>query len=224
MKHFSSLLCLAALSMPTLAAEKHVHGEAELFVAIQKDKVLLELESPADNILGFEHAPTNKAQEKWLEKNVALLGQYDNLIDFPNSQCQQKNVNIKSPLLGNSQDEHAHKGDHRDGHKHDEHKHKEEHAHDHDKHKHDDHGHDEHKHKDDHKDHGHDDHHGHGEEHSGFHVSYTLNCKNADAIKQAQINIFKSFERFEKVNVFWVAGDKQGSKTTTPKNTNVMIK
>lgn len=54
----------------------HVHGEAKLQVAIEGRTVELILESPAANLLGFEHKPKNAEQEavlaearEWLTAN-----------------------------------------------------------------------------------------------------------------------------------------------------------
>jgi len=46
-------LFILVLANAAVAGDKHVHGEAELFVAIEGNKVLVELESPAANILGY---------------------------------------------------------------------------------------------------------------------------------------------------------------------------
>lgn len=46
-----------------LAGERHEHGRAELDVAIEGLSLTAEFHSPADSILGFEHAPRT-AKEK----------------------------------------------------------------------------------------------------------------------------------------------------------------
>lgn len=40
----------------------HVHGVAELNVAVDADSLLVELNTPAANIVGFEHPPRNAAE------------------------------------------------------------------------------------------------------------------------------------------------------------------
>lgn len=42
----------------------HVHGAAQINIAMEGSKGELEFESPADGILGFEHAPKTAAQKK----------------------------------------------------------------------------------------------------------------------------------------------------------------
>ncbi len=58
----------------------HVHGVAELNVAVDADTLLIELDTPAHNLVGFEHAPRTDAQRaavtearKTLEDGIALF-------------------------------------------------------------------------------------------------------------------------------------------------------
>ena len=49
-------------SEPFRQSEAHVHGEAELNVVISENMALLELRSPAVNIIGFEDSPRSDAE------------------------------------------------------------------------------------------------------------------------------------------------------------------
>ena len=51
----------------------HVHGAAQLTVAQEGTQVLLELESPAANIFGFEHPPSDAQQRTVVREAVAAL-------------------------------------------------------------------------------------------------------------------------------------------------------
>jgi hypothetical protein len=55
-------LCLAVLSIEALAHGPHVHGTAELHVAVESKAVAIELHGPLENLLGFEHAPRTDSQ------------------------------------------------------------------------------------------------------------------------------------------------------------------
>jgi len=111
----ASLLLLSSLQpLSSFAAEKHVHGEAELFIAVEGKKVLIEMESPADNFLGFEHEPRTDKQKALVTKTNALLQSHSNLITLNGGGCKQVDAFIESPFIEH-QDEHKH------GH-HDEHK------------------------------------------------------------------------------------------------------
>lgn len=82
MPHARTLACLmlaSLLAVPAAAqaqhrhAGAHVHGSGKLDIAIEGNKLSIALDSPADDILGFEHAPKTAAQKAKLEKAVARL-------------------------------------------------------------------------------------------------------------------------------------------------------
>lgn len=179
------------------ASEKHVHGEAQLFIVIDGERVLIELETPADNILGFEHRPSTQEQQQLLDKSLVLLDNHKRLLSFDQGACQQLSREIESPFSDQHADEH-------DGH--------DEHAGDH-------HDHDGH--------HGHDNHHDHAdkhEEHTSFHLTYTLNCSDAMGITSATVTAFESFEGFNSIEVNWVKGDRQSSRKVTKDKTSITFK
>ena len=94
------LLIAAILALPQLAAAHgaHVHGVAEMDVAIEGNKLVVTLESPADNLLGFEHAPKNAAEKAKLQKvteqlnNAAVLFTPDAA-----AQCKAAKPEVKMP-------------------------------------------------------------------------------------------------------------------------------
>lgn len=103
------------------AADKHVHGQAEMYIVIENQAVFLELESPADNILGFEHAPSNAAEQQRLEQMTEQLNDYQALVAFNNGDCKVTDASTTSPFK-NVDDHHSQSASHE--HKHDhEHKH-----------------------------------------------------------------------------------------------------
>ncbi|MBX2808645.1 MAG: DUF2796 domain-containing protein [Cellvibrionaceae bacterium] len=194
----SGLLCLSLLMTTLLAAtaqaaEKHVHGEAVLLIAIDDKQVLLELETPADNILGFEHKPSTAAQKKVLHDSLARLADYTAVLQLDQGDCKQVSSDIESPF--ESADAHGHKNhDHADDHHEDEHRH----------------------HEDEHDHHHEDEHHDHDEAtHTDFHLKYTLHCADTSAITTAKVSAFEAFARFETIQVNWVTPAQQGSRKTT---------
>ena len=102
--------------------DAHVHGEATLNLVIDNTELLLELESPAANLLGFEHAPKNKAQQQQLDKTKSLLSKIDSLITTTGLKCQLVSAEIEMPYT-----------DHNHGHKHHEHQHDHGHSDEHPK-------------------------------------------------------------------------------------------
>jgi hypothetical protein len=75
-----SFLLLGAPTLTSYAEEAHrelgahVHGHGALDIAIEKERVVLELEVPGMDIVGFEHAPTTDDQKAKVEKAKAQLG------------------------------------------------------------------------------------------------------------------------------------------------------
>ena len=136
-----SLLAPLALVAPgAIAADKHdhdqekrqhdahVHGIAALNLALEGDEVHVELDSPAANIVGFEHAPSSEADHAALDKAVATLKDGDQLFRF-NSEagCRMEEAKVTSALL--DEDHKGHADDHghekNEAHGHDEHEHEE---------------------------------------------------------------------------------------------------
>lgn len=47
--------------------EAHVHGEAEMTLILQNDELAINFESPAANLVGFEHHPETDLQRNALD-------------------------------------------------------------------------------------------------------------------------------------------------------------
>ena len=211
----------------------HVHGHVELNIAQDGKELLMEINAPGADVVGFEHAPKTSEQKHQLENAITILKDTTNLFVFPASAgCVALNQSVAHTLEGrDDHDEHDH-----DKHDHDEHKHHDEHdhdkdkhddrkhhdEHDHDKDKHDDHKHhDEHDHdKDKHDDHKHHDEHNHGkdkhdghnhhDEHSGhgeFNIEYSYTCSNINALKSIDTQWFKHFSNTKSMTVNWLSPD-----------------
>ena len=122
--------------------DSHEHGHASLNIAVDNSSLWLELESPWNNLVGFEHAPRTEDQHALVDQVMELLSQPDQLFSITGGNCVVSDTVIESSLeseeAGDSS--HAHDDD-KDGH--------EEHAHGEESHEADAHGeksHDEHAH------------------------------------------------------------------------------
>ncbi|WP_020506347.1 DUF2796 domain-containing protein [Lamprocystis purpurea] len=90
----------------------HEHGVGSLTLALDGKEMEIELESPAANLVGFEHAPKDDAQRAALERAVALLKDGERLFSFPKAAgCRLTAASVSSSLLGH---EPAEKADHED--------------------------------------------------------------------------------------------------------------
>lgn len=103
----------------------HEHGVGQLDIAVEKNSVVIDLDSPAVNLVGFEHEPGDAKEKAILDKVVADLKQGNGLMTFsPAAKCSQKRVRLASGLLEHGKDmDHDHdakeKHHHDDGAKHD---------------------------------------------------------------------------------------------------------
>jgi len=166
----------------------HVHGIAALNLALEGQEVHIELDSPAANTVGFEHAPSSEADHSALDKAVATLKDGDRLFRFnAEAGCRMEKAGVTSALLDGEHDVHAdkHTGD-RDHGKKDEHDH-EKREHDHE-----------------------------GETHSDIEVAYRFECTQPGKLTQLSVELFEAFPGMEKLNVQYVVESKQGAAELTP--------
>ncbi|MCQ4309725.1 DUF2796 domain-containing protein [Pseudomonas stutzeri] len=91
--------------------DAHVHGAAELDVALERAELDIELRSPAMNLVGFEHAPGSAADDRKVADARKQLEQPAALFGLPASaSCALKTVELESPLFHSNAEtaEHAH--------------------------------------------------------------------------------------------------------------------
>ncbi len=82
------------------AAAPHVHGMATLQLAVDGNTLQLNLESPLDSLLGFEHLPRTAQQKDAVKVMEGHLRQADRLFQpSPAARCTLKSVTLDSPVL-----------------------------------------------------------------------------------------------------------------------------
>lgn len=194
----------------------HEHGTGEFNIVVDGNTVLIELESPGFDIVGFENVAESDAEKAAVENALATLGDASKIVSFPAAagcSATAVEVNFESEAdhdhdHGHDEDKHDHDDDHDHGKK-DDHDH--DHGHDEDKDDHDhdkEHAEDKHDHdhdkKEDHDDHAHDDHdhddHGDEANHTAFHAEYTFTCTDGAAITEVAFPYFSSFPNGEKLD------------------------
>lgn len=78
----------------------HVHGLATLEIAIDGTAVQIGLDSPLDNLLGFERAPRNENERQAVKAMALQLHQADTLFVFtPAAQCRLESAELESAVL-----------------------------------------------------------------------------------------------------------------------------
>jgi Protein of unknown function (DUF2796) len=99
------LITLAlGLSMSAQAAphaHSHVHGHILLGIAIDGPTVTVDIYSPMDSLMGFEHAPRTSSEKNMAKRWKQRLQQSTDLLRFnPEAACTLKQVFIDAPLVG----------------------------------------------------------------------------------------------------------------------------
>ncbi len=81
--------------------QAHEHGVAKLDIAVQPTAIVLELSTPLDNLVGFEHAPRTDAERRRADEAVARLRDASRgfVIDAA-AQCKPSGVTLSSHALG----------------------------------------------------------------------------------------------------------------------------
>lgn len=118
--HFRVLFASVALALPLSALADdhqhslgaHVHGLGTLNIALENQRLELQLTSPAMNIVGFEYQPTTAADLQSIKAAQSNLSHAAELFVLSSAaQCRLTSVSIDNPLLTES-DTHAHEHEH----------------------------------------------------------------------------------------------------------------
>lgn len=97
---FVAMAALAGAT-PALAASPHEHGVARLDVAVDAGRVSFSLETPLDNLLGFERAPRTDAERAKADDAVARLRDAARLFRIDSAAgCTLAKVDLVSAALG----------------------------------------------------------------------------------------------------------------------------
>lgn len=172
----------------------HVHGIAEMDVAVLGDEVEIALRSPAMNMVGFEHAPRTDEQRERLNGAVDSLRDGDALFAFGDALCRLLEAEVHHAREPNGHGYDALADDEHADHEHDEHEHDE-----------GEHGEGEH-------DEAHD-----GATHSEIRAHYHFACERT--VERVDIGLFERFPRSESIRVQYLTDDTQGAQTLTPEAT-----
>lgn len=171
----------------------HEHGHSALNVAIEGDRIEMELMAPGADIVGFEHEAESAEDKAAVEQAEAKLGEPLSLFGIADAAgCVVETAAVE--IEGEEHhDEHGH-GD--EAHAHDEHHDEAEHAED---------------------EHHEDEHHEHAEHegeasHNEFHANYALACSAPDALDGMDFAaFFEAFAGAEEVEVTVISEQGQSS-------------
>lgn len=166
---------------PTAFAEEHQHtslgahehGVASLNLVVDGELVSLELDSPAANLVGFEHQPSSDEDRATVARVKTALEQADALFHFsPAADCALQQVELESPLFAEHEHEHEHHDDDHESHA------------DHDAHQ-DEAGHHDHEHG----------------EHADIEGRFDFTCSNPEQLEALTLPLFNSFPAMQRIQV-----------------------
>ncbi len=100
----------------------HEHGVSALNLAQEGREIHIELDSPAANIIGFEHAPSTAADREALSRATATLRNGDHLFRFSEEAgCRLAAVKVDTALMQDDDPLHAHREHHAHEEEHEDH-------------------------------------------------------------------------------------------------------
>jgi len=172
----------------------HVHGAAEMTVALEGRQLEIEFSSPAASIVGFEYRAASDAEAEAVAKAEATLSGGAELFRFEGTQCalEQADVDVSAvAAAGSSSGEHEH---HDNAHDDEHHGHHEEHKDEHEEEHHE----------------GHDD-----EVHSDITARYVFRCAEAGKLSMVRLATAGLPFALEKIDVMWVTDHSQGAAVLT---------
>lgn len=109
---------MAALTTSSVQAHEqhaHVHGKMSMDVAIDAKSITISLDTPLDNLLGFERAPRTDAEKRRAQEAIAALNAANSIFaPDPAGGCTLGEVKLDSDALklGQHAKTHQHGSDH----------------------------------------------------------------------------------------------------------------
>lgn len=195
---FPAVVTLGLLLPNSVPAQHgaHVHSISNATLAIDRNQIEFNLQSPGANLVGFEHPPRDEDQTAALEQAKAMLQSGDWLRFASNADCAIVELELETPGF-KQQDDHEH-----DHHDHEHHEHGDGHEHEHEHHEHADHHahgdeHDAHQEDHHHADHDHHDHdhheHATDHKHAEFHLRVRAECGNIEELDWIEFALFEGW-------------------------------
>ncbi len=214
----------------TAAHDVHLHGYAELTIALDSDLLEINFDSPAFNIVGFEHQPKSSKEIQRVSESQALLNSAKRIFSFKGTNCTLKNSEVSIENFAEPQiipreiEQDGHKGHLEEYHAreaHGEQDHLEKDGHE--KHAHE--GHSENNTHENHAEHdGHESNNEQEEHHSEISSSYVYECDAGEKLTVIDVSLIRHFPYLEKVKVMWVTNQRQGAVELTENAGTVVLR
>lgn len=93
-------IALALTASPVWAGKAHEHGVARLDIVVEARSITLSLESPLENIVGFERAPRGNAERQAVDAAMVALRSPNRQFQVDAAAgCTQAPVQVDAPVL-----------------------------------------------------------------------------------------------------------------------------
>lgn len=110
------LISVKSLASESVTHDAHVHGLSEMTIAIEKQTLEIQIESPAVNLVGFEHKAQTKKDIATVEKAKLLLEHHAVVFSLSGGSCKLVNQFIDVSSITNThhhpEKEHKHEINH----------------------------------------------------------------------------------------------------------------
>ena len=175
------------------ASMAHVHGQGNLNLVIEDNKLVLSVTLPAEDVIGFERAPKSKEEKLVVDRAIARLKDVHSMFEFQKeARCkllEQAFVSADA-ILNFENKKSKHKSHHKDkSKKHSEPTHQES----------------SHVHK------------SLSVGHSDIQVSYMLECSSVSHLKQIKVLLFELFPNIQKLKAQLVSEEVQSASVVSAK-------
>lgn len=224
----STLLAVTAAGLTTVGyaqterdLDSHEHGSATLNVAVDNNEIFLEIETPWNNLVGFEHKPGTDEQYAMVSEAWAQLNAPEGLFTMNDGDCSISEVSAETSMPIEPHDEEHHGDGHEDHHddahgdEKDDH-HDDAHSDEKDEHHDDAHG-------DDHHDDAHSHEHDDEETHSVALASYGYSCGDIARLTSITVNVFTLWSGFEELDVQMIGPGGQTSMELTADQSTINL-
>ncbi|WP_068715248.1 zinc uptake protein ZrgA [Vibrio tritonius] len=201
--------------------EAHVHGHVEMNIAQDGHDLLIEIDAPGVDVVGFEHTPQSDNDKATMKKALALLNDPTQLFSLSSSaKCHIEDVLVSNTVEGHDEEAHEHDHHHDDA---DEHHHDDEHHRD-DADEHEHHHADEHEHEHEHHEGDEHEHEGeHHHEHGAFNIQYQFHCDEIDQLTQLESHWFTHFHNTKELDVNLLTDKQQTALELSPGHSTISL-
>lgn len=116
-KVIAALFCFSATHLCSIAEEgtilrTHAHGLSEMNIAIENQKLIIELISPAIDLVGFEHKAKTSISINKVKKVEKRLSEHNEMFSLSGGNCQLISTFIDVSNLTSIPDDHQHHQEH----------------------------------------------------------------------------------------------------------------